>query len=714
MHTTHNTKTREKQLPKEGEQRQEAPLDSAQEPNTALQKSPMTHELVEMPPKTLFQNYPRSLRNLALKARSFALSRAKDKSTGKTEGKDTTPTQEDMLGLARGFWTRLRIRFKWFTIRSYRRFNIDEISAFFTLGGLGTAIWVIVGTTTFVSVIFAALNLLNLQEWIALQIAKYISRQTGFTVACNGAIVPKWKEGRISFKDVVVTRQATPIAPEELQQKTQDQRPTDAQDNSPNNLLLWEHIPAYDTGKEFVPPLDGDEKSQTPEARQPDKNFSMFELQIDSVDVQLSLSRWLDGHGMINTANMHGVRGIVDRRNVFWDPNLVYDPRATRRKARPGDFDLQMFTVEDFLVTLYQPGDFRPFNVSIFSARIPRLRTQWLFYDLLNAESITGQIDGCLFSLHKPQSVQHTSSYLYGKGNRHYFQNWSRLRVDGANIDHIQKMSGLSGPMTWIYSGRFDLVADIKFPRQYDKDVDINTVFSEILENLGATFSHEPLNRYKGDELIPGQPVLSEPAIVAPIAAVGPVSQRAQQQRVEHDQAGQGRIRRSQRLLHEQQNKNAEKEAQATLPMPGEGDDGVPSPPQSVLIELDLRFKDIKASMPIFTRELSYSSYAFARPIVAFMNSKKTLIPVRCRIVMDLSEFDGSLDLAQTGLLPLVSDKIYEAFANHVRSQQANSLRMRNVSIWSLDLAAHGLLRMARHLRDSFARVLPTLEAQFS
>lgn len=32
----------------------------------------------------------------------------------------------------------------------------------------------------------------------------------------------------------------------------------------------------------------------------------------------------------------------------------------------------------------------------------------------------------------------------------------SRLRVDGVNIDHVQKMAGMAGPLTWIYSGRFD------------------------------------------------------------------------------------------------------------------------------------------------------------------------------------------------------------------------------------------------------------------
>ena len=84
------------------------------------------------------------------------------------------PSKEELLQYAQGFWTRLRIRFKWFTIRGFRRFNADDISAFFTLGGLGTVVFIIVGTTTAVSLVFAALNALNMQEWIARKIADYL------------------------------------------------------------------------------------------------------------------------------------------------------------------------------------------------------------------------------------------------------------------------------------------------------------------------------------------------------------------------------------------------------------------------------------------------------------------------------------------------------------------------------------------------------------
>lgn len=253
------------------------------------------------------------------------------------------------------------------------------------------------------------------------------------------------------------------------------------------------------------------------------------------------------------------------------------------------------------------------------------------------------------------------------------------------------------------------VVADIKFPREYDKDVDINTVITEILENLSATFAQGPKTRTNDEALIPGQPVLSGPAIYTPVVAVGPVAERAQQQRDQHENAA----KRPSLLPWRGKADEAPAEAEPPLDLPlVEGGKEAQLIPPSVVIELDVRLKDIKASMPIFTRELSY---ALARPVVAFMNAHRTLIPVSCRIVMDLvggcdlhqSEFDGALDLAQTGLLPLVSSKIYEALANHVSSLQANTQRVRNVSMWSLDLAAQGMLRTARKMRDTMQRIMP-------
>lgn len=56
------------------------------------------------------------------------------------------PTQEDFLRVADGFWQRLRIRFKWFTIKSFRKFNADDISGIMTWVLMSQTIWILVGT----------------------------------------------------------------------------------------------------------------------------------------------------------------------------------------------------------------------------------------------------------------------------------------------------------------------------------------------------------------------------------------------------------------------------------------------------------------------------------------------------------------------------------------------------------------------------------------
>jgi len=52
-------------------------------------------------------------------------------------GSPHRPSKEELLAAASGWWQRLRIRIKWFTIRGWRRFNTDDFSAFaswFVLG----------------------------------------------------------------------------------------------------------------------------------------------------------------------------------------------------------------------------------------------------------------------------------------------------------------------------------------------------------------------------------------------------------------------------------------------------------------------------------------------------------------------------------------------------------------------------------------------------
>lgn len=207
------------------------------------------------------------------------------------------PTRDDLLNVTDSFWQRLRVRFKWFTIRSFRKFNADDISAFLSLLLLSQTVWILVGTTTFFSVVFATANSLRLQEKLARMLSDYLTAETGVVVVFESAIVPKWKDSRISFKNVFISR-----------------RPKSRLDKSASPKARSAHLAAlgYDVSNHPVshgiPDEDHDDHGAEVDD---DENYAVFDLNVDSIDVTLSLWRWLDGKGIIQDAVIKGVRGVL-------------------------------------------------------------------------------------------------------------------------------------------------------------------------------------------------------------------------------------------------------------------------------------------------------------------------------------------------------------------------------------------------------------------
>ncbi|KAG1869786.1 mitochondrial distribution and morphology protein-domain-containing protein [Suillus tomentosus] len=560
------------------------------------------------PPPLNLDNYPRLYRRLALSLSHLH-----------------RPTRDDFLKVANGFWQRLRIRFKWFTIRSFRRFNADDISAFITWFLMSQTLWILVGTTTFFSVVFATANSLQLQEYVARAISNYLTSETGVTVIFESAIVPKWKDSRISFKNVYVSRRSSSTT-----------RPSAPKKHIGHKAAVGYDVSSHPAYNYFV---DDDEEVVESHAED-DVNYSMFDLNVDSIDVTLSLQHWLNGKGLVEDAVIKGVRGVLDRRSVFWDPENPLDPAAFRHVGRQGDFEINSLQLEDILVTVYQPGDFRPYTASIFRADIRTFRKQWLFYDFLCAENVVGQFDNCLFSLHKPQSIGRTTEQDLKDGK---WSRMSRIRIDGVNIDHMQNSTTLEGgPLSWITSGKVDAVLDIKFPRDAEDEFALNAILGELADAITtAATASLPIER------IPGQRELAKPPLTAPAT---------------------------------------DNESEAN-----------DSP--KVVIDIDLRFRDLKAAVPLFTSNLSYVNSALIRPIVAFMNAHHTLVPIHCRVVKDLSDYDGAWTMWETGLMDEISQKIYDALAYHVSQVNLNR-RVKAVSMWSLQMTASAVLSALRNLVD--------------
>ncbi|KAI9171924.1 Mitochondrial distribution and morphology (MDM) family protein [Paramyrothecium foliicola] len=520
------------------------------------------------------------------------------------------PTKEELLAAATGFWSRLKVRFKWASIRSMRPWNADEWGAFVSWFMLGHIVWILVGTTTFFSLLIFSINTVFAQETLARWVGDYLTQSAGVTVVFESAIVPKWNDGVISFRNVFVSRRPGQI------KSSVSKGSSDA-----------------------AAVLAADRQAQHDEFED-DGNYTQFDVSIANVNVTLSFIKWWNGKGLLKDVEVRGVRGVVDRTSVRWSAGQE-DPLSYRHEHSPGDFEIEIFKLEDLLLTVHQPGGFRPFSVSIYSCELPQLRKQWLFYDMLSASHMSGSFDGSLFTIH-PRQVHglipsKDQGADFGIGDPKAWKKFSRLRIDGLKIDHLNR--GVEGPFGWIYEGNVDIVADIVFPA--DTAEGITKVVADISDQLEEIVM---ANRNRFLQNVTGE--------IAPVL--------------------------------ETVSRGSDAELPADL---GESEEDR----RFLIMDLRIHLNDVKAAVPIFTTHMSYVNQALVRPIVAYINAKKTYIPITCRIVKRATDFDGSWSVFDCGLMHDLSAETYEAFANDVEDQRSRVRRFKKVGFWTLSLAAHAL-----------------------
>ncbi|KAF9886186.1 Mitochondrial distribution and morphology protein 31, mitochondrial precursor [Aspergillus nanangensis] len=515
------------------------------------------------------------------------------------------PTKEELLAAANGFWSRLKVRFKWFSIRSVRPFNLDEITALFSWVLLGHVVWVVLGTTTFFSLLIIAINTVFAQETLAGWVGNYLTRFSGVKVVFESAIVPKWKDGVITFKNVFVSR-----------------RPGQGTGHVSKGSSKTAAAVAAAAA------LHGQPSPEIPDQRlisdDEDTNYTQFDVSIETVNVTLSFTKWINGKGPLRDVEVKGIRGVVDRRSVHWSDDYL-DPKSYRHEHNTGDFEIDSFKMNDVLVTVYQPDNFRPFSVSIFSCDLPQLRKQWLLYDFMSANMMSGSYDNSLFTIHPRQTHSFSGAQLGTSsdedGKPSPWKKHSRVRIDGLNIDHLNR--GVQGPFGWIHEGTVDIAADIMFPAENDES--LTKVMADLYDRLEATVTSD---RY-------------------------------------HDSASTPSSRSTDVV----------------------GDDDR----RFLVTDLRLHLNNVRAVVPLFSRDLSYINHALIRPIVAYINSRRTFIPVNCRLVKRVGDFDGSWTTFDSGLMDDLSAAVYDAFARDVVDDQARKRRFKKVGFWSLQLAAQAI-----------------------
>lgn len=341
-------------------------------------------------------------------------------------------TKEQLLASTRGMAPRLWIRLRWLLKRSNRPFNTDDYSAFFSWLVMGNAIILILGTTTFVLLVIFTINTVFAQELVARKVGEFITKNSKLTVTFEHAIVPGWSDGKICFKKCFVSRRPKTVG--QFLKGSQAEAYAKSLDN---------------TGEEAQLVDDG--------------NYTQFDLTIEEVNMSLSFRKWVNGTGIVDTLEVKGMRGVVDRTHVHWDPND--DARNYKNVHQFGDFEFNEFRMEDVLFTLLQPAGFRPFSVAIYNCELSKLRKHWLFYDFLNANIMSGSYDNSLFTVHKRQRLDDFDEDDSGQSIAKLpWKRVTRLRVDSLNIDHLNK--GLEGPFGWITSGKVDMIGDVMVPEQ--------------------------------------------------------------------------------------------------------------------------------------------------------------------------------------------------------------------------------------------------------
>ncbi|SCU83237.1 LAFA_0D02476g1_1 [Lachancea sp. 'fantastica'] len=310
-------------------------------------------------------------------------------------------SKQKLLSEATSFYERSKIKTKWVLIRGNRPFSIDEISTLFSWLVISQIVWVVLGTTTFVSLVLLTFNTVFAKEVVGQMVGRLLNGYIdGVNVHFQDALVPEWKRGCISFKQV--------------QLRTTEEGPQ--------------------KGAQFTAKLK-------------------FNLTFNQIDITLSFTKWLRGHGLINDLSVYGMKGeasVDDGKEydnlINWFSNPRY--RIGRLKIRDSRINIQDESLD------------HNYRLSIYNMDLPQFRLKWALVDLFNANVMTGAVNHSLFTIHKRQ---HKLAYL--QDFEHDMAPWkriTRLRLDEISVKDL----GLdkSKAFNWVEDGQVEIIADFMLP----------------------------------------------------------------------------------------------------------------------------------------------------------------------------------------------------------------------------------------------------------
>ena len=144
--------------------------------------------------------------------------------------------------------------------------KVDDVLALVSWVFVGHLGFVLAGTTTFVSVMLFLMNSFSFEGFVAKKVCEKLTEFTGYKVFFETGIVPRWQDGTIRLENVSIIC----------------------------NDSTWIELKRQDAAK-YNLPFDQDKV---------DVNWTYWDLRVDTIDLTLSLWRWLDGEiPIFNTNN---------------------------------------------------------------------------------------------------------------------------------------------------------------------------------------------------------------------------------------------------------------------------------------------------------------------------------------------------------------------------------------------------------------------------
>lgn len=138
-----------------------------------------------------------------------------------------------------------------------RPMKVDDVMALVSWVFVGHIGFILAGTTTFVSVMLFLMNSFSFEGFVAEKVCEKLTEFTGYKVFFETGIVPRWRDGSIRLENVSIIC----------------------------NASTWIELKRQEAAKNGLP-FDKEKV---------DVNWTYWDLKVDSIDLTLSLWRWLDG-----------------------------------------------------------------------------------------------------------------------------------------------------------------------------------------------------------------------------------------------------------------------------------------------------------------------------------------------------------------------------------------------------------------------------------